>query len=572
MTTINQPAGDEMSESTLELAAEFGVHYSDDNSFEFDADALVRFVDVLRAEFAREQQAALAAAPPPRSAATVSDEREAFEAAIDDARTVFKDSHRDARDAIEYVLSSMQARAASTQATVTLTHKQRSAIKYAILAIKSVPGWAGYQVDELQGLLATAEQSASPQDVATVAATNEQALLAAAAWANSDTPISEALAYRDGFKAGGAFPRASDAALSKARSELHAIAKTYDDGELRTRTLEAYEATFDAAASLPAADDRPNPNDIQGWSVTVNVNACDILTIGHNSLIGIDNIEDLAPVVRTCAAHLLSFVGAGADHVGNSVALAADAKRGTGAQILFERQLTCEAITGAMAFGYMDKNPPPSDDEWLMPFWRIGRREAELEAAAAAAAAAAAVGNSAAQGNCVPPLSPARISELWDSMPGGGDRFMKEWGYQQFAQVVEREVRDSILTVPLPHASDASTVRTENFGLSAMQLSALRDAGLKPEEIAGEPDVQQERVRELLHWFARFIHGSANGRWAVSHAFELAYYIASNGVNRTIDMQASLQAAYMEGVNITENDRGILERIGAVQPRASAER
>ncbi|MBB5411891.1 hypothetical protein HDG34_005857 [Paraburkholderia sp. HC6.4b] len=109
-------------------------------------------------DFLRELFAAVA-----EPAATVSDEREAFEAAIDDARTVFKDSHRDARDAIEYVLSSMQARATSTQATVTLTHKQRSAIKYAILAIKSVPGWAGYQVDELEGLLATVEQSAAPQ-------------------------------------------------------------------------------------------------------------------------------------------------------------------------------------------------------------------------------------------------------------------------------------------------------------------------------------------------------------------------------------------------------------------------
>lgn len=52
-------------------------------------------------------------------------------------------------------------------------------------------------------------------------------------------------------------------------------------------------------------------------------------------------------------------------------------------QILLERKLTCEAIDGAMAFGYQDTNPPPSDDHWLMPFWKIGRKQAELEALAA---------------------------------------------------------------------------------------------------------------------------------------------------------------------------------------------
>ncbi|RAR51651.1 nucleoid-associated protein YgaU [Paraburkholderia unamae] len=54
-------------------------------------------------------------------------------------------------------------------------------------------------------------------------------------------------------------------------------------------------------------------------------------------------------------------------------------------QILLERKLTCEAITGAMAFGYQGTNAPPSDEHWLAPFWKIGRREAELEAKAAIA-------------------------------------------------------------------------------------------------------------------------------------------------------------------------------------------
>ncbi|MDR6393479.1 hypothetical protein [Paraburkholderia phenoliruptrix] len=69
------------------------------------------------------------------------------------------------------------------------------------------------------------------------------------------------------------------------------------------------EKIASALARDEASAERPDPTDIQGWSVTVNVNAQDILTIGHNSLSGIDNIEDFAPVVRNCAEHLLSFIG-----------------------------------------------------------------------------------------------------------------------------------------------------------------------------------------------------------------------------------------------------------------------
>jgi hypothetical protein len=60
------------------------------------------------------------------------------------------------------------------------------------------------------------------------------------------------------------------------------------------------------------------------------------------------------------------------------------APRGTNAQILMERKLTCEQIDGAMAFGYQNTNPPPSDDHWLAPFWKIGRQHGELESRLAA--------------------------------------------------------------------------------------------------------------------------------------------------------------------------------------------
>ncbi|WP_425953021.1 hypothetical protein [Ralstonia pseudosolanacearum] len=60
-------------------------------------------------------------------------------------------------------------------------------------------------------------------------------------------------------------------------------------------------------------------------------------------------------------------------------ALSSQPNRGTPEQILTERKLTCEAIDGAIALGYQNANQPPSDEHWLAPFWRIGRKQAVLE-------------------------------------------------------------------------------------------------------------------------------------------------------------------------------------------------
>jgi hypothetical protein len=57
-----------------------------------------------------------------------------------------------------------------------------------------------------------------------------------------------------------------------------------------------------------------------------------------------------------------------------------NAPRGTDEQIQKERTLTCEAIRGAMAFGYNGTNPPPRDNHWLAQFWEFGHKHAALEA------------------------------------------------------------------------------------------------------------------------------------------------------------------------------------------------
>ncbi|MFJ1260110.1 hypothetical protein [Cupriavidus sp. CuC1] len=110
--------------------------------------------------------------------------------------------------------------------------------------------------------------------------------------------------------------------------------------------------------------------------------------------------------------------------------------------------------------------------------------------------------------------------------------------------------------------ADSASAKAGSFGLTPEKVAALRGAGLKPEEIGGIPDKQHERVHELLHWFARLVDGNANPKWLASHAFELAYYIASTGMNQGIDLRAVQRAAFLEGVNISPSERTMLDRIG----------
>ena len=48
---------------------------------------------------------------------------------------------------------------------------------------------------------------------------------------------------------------------------------------------------------------------------------------------------------------------------------------------------------------------------------------------------------------------------------------------------------------------------------------------LKPEEIGGEDTIRRDRMIELLNWFERY--PNANGKWFVSHAYEILYYVAT---------------------------------------------
>lgn len=51
------------------------------------------------------------------------------------------------------------------------------------------------------------------------------------------------------------------------------------------------------------------PETAQSWEVEIRVNGDSVLTIGHNHLTGIENIDDYADTVESCANHLLAFIG-----------------------------------------------------------------------------------------------------------------------------------------------------------------------------------------------------------------------------------------------------------------------
>jgi hypothetical protein len=115
---------------------------------------------------------------------------------------------------------------------------------------------------------------------------------------------------------------------------------------------------------------------------------------------------------------------------------------------------------------------------------------------------------------------------------------------------------------------DSESLQTDSpetgFGLSKDDLQKLLSHCLKPEEISGAPAVQQARIKELIHWFRRFADGNANAKWFRSHAFELAYYIATAAGNRFIDLDAIRKKAWIEGLNVSPAERDLAQRMGLI--------
>lgn len=87
---------------------------------------------------------------------------------------------------------------------------------------------------------------------------------------------------------------------------------------------------------------------------------------------------------------------------------------------------------------------------------------------------------------------------------------------------------------------------------------ALLQNTLKPGEINGTYQQQVERVQELLAWFVRYANGQANHHWLAKHAFELAYYLANNNKELSVDFDTIRKKAFIEGMNTPDSVKRIL--------------
>ena len=91
---------------------------------------------------------------------------------------------------------------------------------------------------------------------------------------------------------------------------------------------------------------------------------------------------------------------------------------------------------------------------------------------------------------------------------------------------------------------------------------ALLQNTLKPEEINGTYQQQIERVQELLAWFVRYANGQANPKWVARHAFELAYYLANNNKELSIDFDEIQKKACYEGMMAPDSIKQLLLKDG----------
>ncbi|AOJ81174.1 hypothetical protein WS86_11510 [Burkholderia savannae] len=117
------------------------------------------------------------------------------------------------------------------------------------------------------------------------------------------------------------------------------------------------------------------------YNNTTNHTAADVAELREGDTYGEDRTY-LNASWEGWQARAASAIETGAEEATTEAAMR---KTMTSEQIRLERKLTCEAIDGAIAFGYQNTNAPPSDDHWLATYWRMGQKLAELDALPASA-------------------------------------------------------------------------------------------------------------------------------------------------------------------------------------------
>lgn len=118
-----------------------------------------------------------------------------------------------------------------------------------------------------------------------------------------------------------------------------------------------------------------------------------------------------------------------------------------------------------------------------------------------------------------------RIVEIWDSMPGGHARFMKDWGYMQFAwAILESAAKPSL---PAPVGEAGTMPGTDGFTMACFKAA---DVPLGTKLYAESPvdALQLGRLRSIIADYHFALDRRENGNTAQHMAF--------NAICKELDM------------------------------------
>ncbi|WP_070106461.1 hypothetical protein [Burkholderia plantarii] len=239
------------------------------------------------------------------------------------------------------------------------------------------------------------------------------------------------------------------------------------------------------------------PDDVQSWAVMIEVNGMTILTISDSHVGGIDAIGDFGDVVRNCAQHLTSFIGKeDADGAAVSPATAETPLNGLAATIFHgEGAIARCSYCGRYTVDRkaLSHRPPKCECGekygWSGSFKKPGP-DAKWSGAEPAGMTATADERAAR-------LDDADIDTIAESMPGGLDSFMKQWGWRQFARAVEDEVvlnvaRASQAAAPADAREHVDDVAVDEFAIAMKaKMAAARANGRSGWETCAPADLSR---------------------------------------------------------------------------------
>ncbi|MFM0163922.1 hypothetical protein PQR39_26345 [Paraburkholderia sediminicola] len=139
-------------------------------------------------------------------------------------------------------------------------------------------------------------------------------------------------------------------------------------------------------------------------------------------------------------------------------------------------------------------------------------------------------------------LIPDRVTELWNGM-GGYDAFCKAWGYIQFAQVVEDEVRAALFAALGLNENDDPQIPRPNMARLVERIDAAIEritsgnAVMRVPADETDPDLVLAECRRVLHT------GTARANYVPDIAAELGLNEHSTAPSQGTDAVSEAQGA-----------------------------